>query len=368
MDEDRLTVSIQRRYRRGPLIAADLELDLAAAETLVLFGPSGAGKTTLLRCLAGLERPDAGRISRGPIVWADAEAGRHLPPQRRRVGYLPQGFALFPHLTVRGNLAYGMDGPRAERDRRTDVLLEMLALGGLGERRPAELSGGQQQRVALGRAMGRDPVLLLLDEPLAALDAPTRESLRVELRRWLARLAIPAVVVTHDRTEALVLGDRIAVMIDGQVRQVGPAVEVFDRPVDGEVATATGVETIARGMVAASDAGLVDIRVGGALLTAVADVAVGGAVLVSIRPEDVLIVPADRDPSAISARNHLVGALASADPLGPLVRLRVDCGFDLVAFVTRRAYEELGIAPGDRVAALVKAQSVHVIELAPSRA
>ncbi|CAN5631481.1 ATP-binding cassette domain-containing protein [soil metagenome] len=361
MDASGLTLDVERRYRRGPTIQAAFDLDLAAAETLVLFGPSGSGKTTVLRCLAGLERPDHGRIVVGGRPWVDVQARVHVPPQRRRVGYLPQGFALFPHLTVRQNLAYGMDGPSAARAVRLDELVTILGLTGLEERRPGAISGGQQQRVALGRAIARDPVLLLLDEPLAALDLPTREGLRLELRGLLRRLQTPAVVVTHDRTEALFLGDRIAVLIDGRIRQMGLPDDVFNRPADAEVAAANGVETIARGRVEAVDDGIVTVRVGDARLAAVADVAVGQEVVVSIRPEDVLIVPVEEDLSSVSARNHLIGTLLAVDPLGPLVRLQLDCGFPLVAYVTRQAHEELGIAAGQRLAAMIKAPSVHVI-------
>ncbi|MEX1173148.1 MAG: ABC transporter ATP-binding protein [Chloroflexota bacterium] len=363
MDTSGLTLDVERRYRRGQTIEAAFDLDLAAAETLVLFGPSGSGKTTILRCLAGLERPDRGRIVVGGRPWVDVQAGVHVSPQRRRVGYLPQGFALFPHLTVRQNLAYGMDGPPAARAARLDELVTILGLTGLEERRPGAISGGQQQRVALGRAIARDPVLLLLDEPLAALDLPTREGLRLELRGLLRRLQTPAVVVTHDRTEALVLGDRIAVLIDGRIRQTGKPDDVFNRPADAEVAAATGVETIARGRVETVDDGLVTVRVGDARLAALADVAVGQEVVVSIRPEDVLIVPVEEDLSFVSARNHLVGTLLAVDPLGPLVRLQLDCGFPLVAYVTRQAREELGIEAGQRLAAMIKAPSVHVIPI-----
>jgi molybdate transport system ATP-binding protein len=358
-----LTVDIERRYRGGPVIAATFTLELDSAETLVLFGPSGSGKTTILRCLAGLERPDRGRIVVRGERWADVEMGVHAAPQSRRIGYLPQGFALFPHLTVRENLAYGMSEGGRERIARLDELIALLGLDGLGGRRPSQLSGGQQQRVALGRALARRPVLLLLDEPLAALDAPTRESLRLELRDLLTRLGMPAIVVTHDRTEALVLGDRVAVMIDGSVRQVGTVEEVFDRPADAEVAAITGVETVVHGTVETAAEGMAVVRVGGATVTAVADAREGDTVLVSIRPEDVLVVAADHDLAGVSARTHLRGRISSIEPLGALVRVRIDCGFPLVALVTRQASEELGLRDDLPVSAIVKAPSVHLIRI-----
>jgi molybdate transport system ATP-binding protein len=363
MGPDRLIVDVTRHYRRGPTVAASFELNLATAETLVLFGPSGSGKTTILRCLAGLERPDAGRIGAGAQTWVDVESSVHLPPQRRRVGYLPQGFALFPHLSVRQNIAYGIDGRPPDRDRRIAEVVSLLGLEGLEDRRPGALSGGQQQRVALARALARDPLLLLLDEPLAALDAPTREALRLELRSLLARLETPAVVVTHDRTEALVLADRVAILIDGRLRQIGPAADVFNRPVDRDVARATGVETVVHGIVAGASDGIVTVQVGAATLTAVDDVPVGHPVLVSIRPEDVLLVPEDHDLRGVSARNRLVGVVTVTDPLGALVRITVDCGFSLVSLVTRQAFEELEVRPGVRVAAVIKAPAVHLIRV-----
>ncbi len=359
-----LAVDVERRFVRGPTIRAAFELDLDSAETLVLFGPSGSGKSTILRCLAGLERPDVGRIAAGAEAWFDVERRVSLPPQRRRIGYLPQGFALFPHLDVRANVAYGItDGVgRAARHARVADLVALLRLEGLERRKPAELSGGQQQRVALARALARQPRLLLLDEPLSALDAPTRESLRGELRTLLLASGVPSILVTHDRTEALVLGDRVGVLVEGTIRQLGSTLDVFDRPTDEEVARIVGVETVVAAVVVASDAGLTRLRAGSTELLALGDLAPGSHVLVSIRAEDVVLErgPAD-DMSAVSARNRLVGTVLGVVPLGPLVRVTVDVGFPLVAAVTRPAVEELGLRPGIRVVAIVKAPAVHVI-------
>jgi len=358
-----LNVELERRYRHGPTITAGFELDLGAPGTLVLFGPSGSGKTTILRCLAGLERPDRGRLTVGPERWFDADAGVDVPPQRRRVGYLPQGFALFPHLDVRANIGFGVgDGTRHERAARVAELVHLLRLDGLEQRRPGQLSGGQQQRVALARALARRPRLLLLDEPLSALDAPTREALRGELRRLLVAGGVPAILVTHDRSEALVLGDRVAVMADGAVRQIGPTLEVFDRPADETVARIVGVETVVPATVLSAADGLARLRVGEAELVALGDWPGGAGVLVSIRAEDVIVVNEGPDaPGGLSARNRLHGRVVAIEPAGPLVRVRIDCGFPLVAAVTRPAIEELGLRDGLPVAAIVKAPAVHVI-------
>jgi molybdate transport system ATP-binding protein len=362
MDDGRLSVAIERRHRAGPTIAAAFDLDLGVGETLVLFGPSGSGKTTILRCLAGLDRPTAGTIVAGGTTWVDVASGRFVPPQARGVGYVPQGSAIFPHLSVRDNLAFAIDGPAARRAERVEALVGLLELGGLEARRGATLSGGERQRVALGRAIARDPVVLLLDEPLAALDTPSRESLRVELRRILGTLGIPAILVTHDRTEALVLGDRVAVLVDGRVRQVGPAAEVFNRPADPTVARATGVETVLSGVVEDGADGLVTVRAGDLRLTALSDAAPGEAVVLTIRPEDVLLAAEASPADGTSARNRLHGTVVEIEPLGPLVRVELDCaGTPLVALVTRPAFEELGVRPGAVLGALVKAPSVHVI-------
>ena len=360
-----LTVDVERRFVGGPIIRAAFEVDLASAETLVLFGPSGSGKSTILRCVAGLERPDAGRIAAGGDPWFDAARRVDLPTQRRRVGYLPQGFALFPHLDVRANVAYGIaDGVgRAARHARVADLVALLRLEGLEHRRPAELSGGQQQRVALARALAREPRLLLLDEPLSALDAPTRDALRGELRELLRAGGVPSIVVTHDRTEALVLGDRVGVLIDGSLRQIGPVLDVFDRPVDEAVARTVGVETVVAAVVVESDAGLTRLRAGETELLALGDLPAGSRGLVSIRAEDVVLEGGPLDSvGAVSARNRLPGPVVAVEPQGPLVRVTVDVGFSLVAAVTRPAVEELGLRPGVMVVAIVKAPAVHVID------
>ena len=357
-----LRVEVERRFRRGPTVGATFDLDLGVAQTLVLFGPSGSGKTTVLRCVAGLERPDRGRIVAADEVWFDASGPVDLAPQRRSVGYLPQGFALFPHLDVRGNIAYGVNGADRDRDTRVEELIALLRLDGLERRRPGQLSGGQQQRVALARALARRPRLLLLDEPLSALDAPTRDALRGELRKLLIAGGVPAIVVTHDRSEALALSDRIAVIADGVVHQLGPTLEVFDRPADETVARIVGIETVVAATVLSGSEGLVRLRVGSAELTAIGDWPAGADVLVSIRAEDVIVVGESADTSgALSARNRIPGRVVTTEPAGPLVRVRIDCGFPLVAAVTRPAQEELGLRPGLAVAVIVKAPAVHVI-------
>ncbi len=225
---DGLTVRIRKSFRGGPAFDFALDLPPAGGLVTVLFGPSGAGKTTLLRCVAGLERPDEGLVALGDTAWFDSARGVDLPPQDRRLGFLFQEYALFPHLTVAGNVTYGLARSAvAEREHRLKTLLSLFSLDGLGARFPAQLSGGQRQRVALARALAGQPRLLLLDEPLSALDEPLRIPLREELRENLVSSGVPSLVVTHDRADALALGDRMATVVDGSIRSVGSVRETL---------------------------------------------------------------------------------------------------------------------------------------------
>ena len=356
-----LTARFERRHAGGPSIRADLDLPLARADVTVLFGPSGAGKTTILRCLAGLDRPEAGEIRFGGETWLDAGKGVFRTPQERRVGVLFQDYALFPHLTARGNVAFGLSrAPREERLRRTDEVLALVGMTALASRHPSALSGGEKQRIALARALAPRPRLLLLDEPLSALDAPSREALRGDLRAFLAAAGVPSIVVTHDRTEALLLGDRVVVVLDGAVRQVGPVEEVFNRPADVAVARVTGIESVLAGRVVAESDGVVTVAIGDRRLAAADRAGVRGEVFACLRAEDVLLergAPGTRE----SARNHLAGRVTAVLGEGPLVRVVLDCGFPLSALVTRPARDELGLAPGVDVTAVVKAASVVLV-------
>lgn len=355
-----IALDVEVRYpASGAQVRAKLAIPLEPAVT-VLFGPSGAGKSTLLRCLAGLERPARGVIRFGEETWFDAAAGVWVSPQRRRVGVVFQDDALFPHLTVGANVAFGLGGlPAREREARAAAVLRLVGLSGLARRRPATLSGGQRRRVALARALAPQPRLLLLDEPLSGLDAPARAEIQGELRRLVRVRGVPAVLVTHDRAEALALGDRLAVVVGGRLRQVGGVQEVFNRPADPEVARVVGVETLLAGRVLSRRNGLAAVAVGECGLLAVDPGEVGADVWVSIRAEDVLLA---REPLGdVSARNRLPGRVAAVVPEGPVLRVTVDCGFPLAARVTRQTVEDLGLAVGAAVTALVKAPAVHLI-------
>ena len=360
MNHGPLTATFRKQFPGGPEIGvADLRL---GGGITVLFGSSGAGKTTILRCLAGLERPDAGTIHFGGQCWFEAGRNFSLPARKRKTGFVPQDYALFPHLTVARNIGYGLDQMSApERERRVTEHLSWLGLAGLAGRRPGELSGGQQQRVALARAVVRRPELLLLDEPFAALDTPARLRLRGELRTLLRQTGIPTVLVTHDRHEALALGDEVVVLHGGRNVQQGAAAGVFSRPVNLAVAEITAVETIQRGQILEIRDGLATVAVGDARLIALAGELPADAltVYVCIRAEDVILMRAEKVQS--SSRNCLAATVRSLAREGPLVRVQLDCGFPLTALLTQPACQELALHEGARMNALVKAPQVHMI-------
>jgi molybdate transport system ATP-binding protein len=340
---DSLVCDCRKRLASGFTLDARVTLPLTGVT--VLFGASGSGKTTLLRLLAGLERPDSGSIVFRGRPWES------LAPQQRRAGFLFQDYALFPHLTVAENVAYAAPPATAAG------LMEAFGLDDLADRLPHAISGGQQQRTALARALAAGPELLLLDEPLSALDAPTRLRMRYELRRLLLAGGVPSIVVTHDRMEAVALGDTLAVMVEGQIRQVGPVREVFQRPVDRQVAEAVGVENVAPAEIIGREGGLLILQVGGARLECV-DSGESGSVVACIHAEDVAVT---RDSAQVSsARNRLAGRVLAVIMEGALARVELDCGFPLVAVVTAQSAADLALREGEEVSAVVKATAVHL--------
>jgi molybdate transport system ATP-binding protein len=292
----------------------------AGDEVVTLFGPSGAGKSLTLQCLAGLTRPDAGRVVVNGRVFDDTAAGVHLPPQARRLGYVFQGYALFPHLTVAENVAFGLRGrPGPTRRHRTAEVLAQLGLGELGGRYPRELSGGEQQRVALGRAIAPDPGVLLLDEPLSALDAPLRRQLREELRTLIVGLRRTVVLVTHDLGEAYQLGDRLVLYEAGRVVQAGPKAEVLGRPASPAVARLIGLRNVVRGTVVKTAPDRVEIAWRGHTVEAVNSPTTpfqappGAPVAFVVRPEHVRLIRKDRvGPDPAHHMNLLRGTIVES--------------------------------------------------------
>lgn len=363
----------ERMSRTGDALHVDLrlrsvdvafDLPLADSGVTVLFGPSGAGKTTVIRALAGLERIEAGEIRADGEVWDDG-GRRFVPARRRRVGLLFQDQALFPHLDVAGNVAYGLRRmPRAERARRVARSLDACAVAGYERRAVPELSGGEAQRVALARALAPEPRLLLLDEPFSGLDDPTRVRLQAELRGLVRETGVPALVVTHDRDEAVALGDRLVVLIDGRIHQVGEPSEVFDRPADLRVAAAVGMDTIVaarlvddgrtmRGAQAVVEVGTVRL---------LADAARGGLprdLAVCLRAGDVGIAePGSR--AADAAVNVVPARVVAVEEAAELLRVRVDAGFPLVCLLTRHDARRVPLDPGSAVDAVIPAAAVHL--------
>jgi molybdate transport system ATP-binding protein len=296
----------------APLRAFGVDVALTVgAETLALVGPSGAGKTTVLRCVAGLHRPATGRIALGRDTWFDSERGIDRPPDRRSVGLVFQDYALFPHLTVRANVGFG---GRA----RVDELLERLGIAQLAGEKPGQLSGGERQRVAVARALARDPSVLLLDEPLSALDAHTRAGVREQLADLLAELALPSLIVTHDFTDAAALADRVGVVLDGLVHQLGTPAELLARPADEFVASLTGSNLLV-GTATPLAGGGAEVRLDDGA-TLVADEHGSGRVGVAVHPWDVELAfeaPADGE------RNALAGAIGATTLHGGRARVRV---------------------------------------------
>lgn len=328
----------------------------------VLFGASGSGKTTVLRCLAGLERPQMGLIQFGEETWFDATRHVWVPPEKRNLGYVPQDYALFPHLSVADNAAYGLNHlSKKERSQKVSEALDWLGISALAGQRPGALSGGEQQRVALARAVVRKPQLLLLDEPFSALDAPTRQRLRGELADVLASLSIPTLLVTHDRLEAATLGTEMAVLAKGRILQRGSVADIFNHPVSLEVAQLAGTDTVLACEVLEIRAGLALLAVGGVRIIAVAGSLRPDAkkTHICIRAEDVVLSRAPGVSS--SARNHFAAKIVRLADEGPLVRIELECGFRLKALLTRAAAEELGLEPGVEVQVMVKASQVHAM-------
>lgn len=356
-----------RHQLAGFRLAVDLAVD---REVLVLLGRSGAGKSMALRAVAGLFRPDRGRIVLNGRIVFDDQARVFLPPQARRVGYVPQSYALFPHLTVFDNVAFGLRGvSRAEVRRRVEEMLDLIGLADLQQRRPHQLSGGQQQRVALARALVIEPEALLLDEPLSALDAPTRIELRRALRHIHQRFAVPTLFVTHDLSEALYLGDRIAVIAAGRVRQVGTPQELLHQFHDVAVAELTGVRNLWRGQLKQLEGDVACARVGERTFRGrLADPSMtpGMPVWVCIRSDTIRMLAATEPAGQLGATGIVVDAIVERNVAVVFVqlagsRLAPEREYDLEVEVPRTAWERDPRRPGQEVVLDIDSEAVRIL-------
>jgi tungstate transport system ATP-binding protein len=353
-----LEVQHLKMRRDGHTVLEVEHLSLQQGEVLALIGPNGAGKSTLLLTLARLLKPDEGRLLfKGQALERQGELA-----YRRRLALVLQE-PLLLDCSVFDNVAAGLRYrrlPRTEVEARVDMWLSRLGIAHLRRKAARRLSGGEAQRVSLARAFVLQPEILLLDEPFAALDAPTRARLRDDLQALLRETAITTVFVTHDLDEALQLGHRVGVLIGGRLRQAGAPQEVFNAPADEEVAAFVGVETVVAGQVMAAEEGRLIVAAHGLRLEAVGDYEVGRSVLLCLRPEDVTLLAADGSTPS-SARNRLPGRILRLTPQGPLVKVTLDCGFRLVALVTRASAQALDLDEGRPITAAFKASAVHLI-------
>jgi len=353
-----------------PVLAIE-HLAIVRGETLVVVGPNGAGKSTLLLALARLLRPQRGRVAFRESLGERDDDLAH----RRRIGLvLPDPILL--DASVFDNVASGLrfrGVPRDEVRARVADWLGRLGIAHLRDRPARQISSGEAQRVSLARALVVEPDLLLLDEPFASVDAMTRALLLDDLENLLRATPVACVAVTHDLDEAVRLGDRVAVLLDGRLRQCDDPERVLAAPVDGDVAAFVGVETRVHGRVVEARDGLAVVEAAGHHLEAVSSVGPGRSVLFCLRPEDVTLWsgdhpgPGDRPGSGAalsSARNRLPGRVSRITPSGPLVRVSVDCGVPLVALITRASADEMGLAVGRPVVATFKATAAHLIPLA----
>ncbi len=335
---------------RLPLRAFELRLALELERTVALVGPSGAGKSSALRVIAGLARPSAGRVELGGEAWVDVERRVFRAPEDRRVGLVFQEYALFPHLSVRQNVAFG-------GKERVDELLERFRISHLAATRPRELSGGERQRVALARALARNPAVLLLDEPLAALDAHTKATVRAELEELLRGLGLPTLIVTHDYEDAVALAETVGVLVEGRLRQLGSPEELVARPDDAFVASFTGANLL-RGHAEPLEDGLTRVRLQSGDIVYSTDLA-RGEVGVVVYPWDVVVGRAQVEDG--SALNLLGGEIASVRQVGNRVRVRIG---PLTAEVTAPSAEKLGLVRGGTAYASFKATGTRLVPLA----
>jgi molybdate transport system ATP-binding protein len=359
-----MTAAIEIRARLSPSFQLDVACTVPPGFT-ILFGASGSGKTTVLRSIAGLVRPDAGTIVVGDRTFFDSGAGIDLPVQRRRVGYVFQHLALFPHMSVAANIAYGLHGlsPR-EREERVRAIAESFHIAGLLDRAPGAISGGERQRAALARALVTDPSILLLDEPLSALDHAIQSRIMADLQAWNERRQIPVLYVTHSHREAYALAERVVVLQEGRVLATGSPHEVLDHPEERALASLAGFENVFDATVRERDEarGTARCRLGSSeveLDIPLGRHGTGQRINVAIRAGDILLSASE--PHGISARNVLRGRVVETARRGPAVAATIDTGVPFVVHVTPDGAEAVGLRSGALVWLIVKTYSCRVL-------
>ena len=361
-----LSAAIRKRF--GDAAQGDFQLDVAfeaPAGITILFGASGAGKTTILDCIAGLQTPDEGGISIGPEKVFDSATKVNLPARRRHVGYLFQTLALFPHMSVVQNIEYGLAPlDAAERSGRVAEIMDSFHISALASRRPGEISGGERQRVALARTLVTRPCVLLLDEPLTALDAATKAKIIADLRAWNVRFRIPILYVTHDREETFALGERMIVLERGRIVAQGLPQDVLHRPELESVAQLAGFENVFDGVVVERhvEQGTMTCRIAGSQVDLEVPLTrgeLGHAIRVGIRAGDIMvsIVP----PQGLSARNAIPGVITALEQRDVMVVAHVDCGARFEVDLTPGAVRSLPLMVGSRVWLVIKTYSCRVL-------
>ena len=364
MNPGGLTASIRKRLSHT--FTLDVAVDAQPGITIV-FGASGSGKSTLLRCLAGLLTPDAGRITTDATVLFDSTAGQNVPTRQRNVGYVFQHLALFPHMSVAANLAYGVsDLDEAVRQARIESTAERFRIAHLLARKPGAISGGERQRAALARALVTDPTVLLLDEPLSGLDHITQSRIIEDLRAWNVAHNIPILYVTHAHREVFALGERVLVLEHGRVLAAGTPQEVMEMPAHESLAQLAGFENFftATVLTRRPEAGAMHCRLDQTateLEVPLSAANAGSSIRIAIRAGDILL--ANQEPRGLSARNVLRGTLTSMTREGATVIARVDVGSTFIVHLTPSAIESLGLREGDRVWLVIKTHSCRLVAL-----
>jgi len=365
---DRMTLAVSVAKRLGPGFTLDVEL-VAPPGITMLFGASGSGKTTLLRCIAGLIRPDQGRLAIDDRILFDAKNGIDVPVQDRHVGYVFQQAALFPHMSLRDNIGYGLHRlADDERQARVSTIAESFRISSILDRPPAQVSGGERQRAALARALVTEPSVLLLDEPLSALDQTIQSRIMDDLRRANEARRIPMLYVTHSHREVYTLGHQAVVIDTGRVIARGTPHEVLDRPEQSVLANLAGFENVfdAVAIERRERAGTMECRVEGTsteLEVPLNAAAVGDRIRIAIRAGDVLV--GNEQPRGLSARNVLRGQLIELSAHGPTMVAVVDAGARFVVHLTPTGVESLHLKPGDHVWLIVKTYSCRIVVETP---